>query len=331
MPPTPEPGPDAVAARLRAALAGLDLTVDAVSVARDDADVPSYPDGPRPSSVVALEGGRHSGRGEHVGWTAADHARFAAAAPDAVPRGRSRLGEWPAALAALPRYDRAALEAAAIDLALRQHAVGLLALAGAAPRSIRYVVSFARVADPAAEARAQGAVELKVDADPAWDEEVLRRLAAAGRVAVVDWKGGGDHAAHLRAHACFPDALVEDPAPEGRPWPASLEARLAVDAALERATDLDALPLRFVAANLKPARMGGVLELLEAASRCAAHGMTIYLGGMFEVAVGRRQLHALAAALCPDGPNDVAPIARAGAAAARPPRLPVGDAPGFGA
>ncbi len=83
--------------------------------------------------------------------------------------------------------------------------------------------------------------------------------------------------------------------------------------------------------NLKPARMGGVLAALDAAMTCAAHGIALYMGGMFEIDVGRRQLQALAALLCPDGPNDVAPIARANATAARPERLAVDDAaPGFG-
>jgi hypothetical protein len=50
------------------------------------------------------------------------------------------------------------------------------------------------------------------------------------------------------------------------------------------------------------------------------------------VDVGRRQLQALAALLCPDGPNDLAPIAHTGAMPARPLRITVdGDAAGFGA
>ena len=78
--------------------------------------------------------------------------------------------------------------------------------------------------------------------------------------------------------------------------------------------------------NLKPARMGGVLEALACATRCAAEGIALYMGGMFEVGVGRTQLRALAALLCPDGPNDIAPLLET----VRPARLPVdGTAPGF--
>jgi L-alanine-DL-glutamate epimerase-like enolase superfamily enzyme len=85
-------------------------------------------------------------------------------------------------------YERAALEAAGIDLALRQTGTNLFQLAGTAPRPVRYVVSFDIRADPAAEARRvlaeAPAIELKIDADPAWDDEVYRRLAAVARVAV---------------------------------------------------------------------------------------------------------------------------------------------------
>jgi hypothetical protein len=34
----------------------------------------------------------------------------------------------------------------------------------------------------------------------------------------------------------------------------------------------------------------------------------VYVGGMFEIGVGRRQLRDLASVLCPDAPNDLAPV-----------------------
>lgn len=296
---------------------------------REDVRLPSYPDGPRPSTVVELAGAGRRGRGEHVGWTAAAHAAFADAVA-IVPRGRSRVGDWPRLLATVPAYDRAALEAAAIDLALRQRGTSLAVLAGVVPRPIRYVVSFGPVADPAAEASAHGGAELKVDVDPRWGDATFAALAATGRVAVLDWKGRGVRADHLRAHHAMPEAWLEDPAPGDGPWPRAAAARLSVDAALAAPGDLDGLPFRPAAANLKPARMGGVLALLDVASRCAAGGIAVYLGGMFEIGVGRRQLHSLAALLCPDGPNDVAPIPRTGVGAELPARLVAPDGPGFG-
>jgi L-alanine-DL-glutamate epimerase-like enolase superfamily enzyme len=78
-----------------------------------------------------------------------------------------------------------------------------------------------------------------------------------------------------------------------------------------------------VAVNVKPARMGGVLEALRCAATCAAAGIDVYVGGMFEVGIGRTQLHTLAALLCPDGPNDVAPLGVGEAPPPRPARLTV--------
>jgi hypothetical protein len=310
--------------RLRAALLALPLTVEAASAAWTPVSVPSY-GGERPSTTVTLAGDGLHGAGEHVGWTTAAHAAFAEDAVRAAPRGRWSVGAWARVMheRVADAYDRAALEAAAVDLALRQADTSLLALAGCAATSVRYVVSFARTADPAAAARAEGDVELKVDADPAWDAATFAALAAAGRVAVLDWKGTGTAADHARGHAALPDALIEDPAWCAAPWPASLAARVVADGPLTTADALDALPLRPAAVNVKPGRMGGWLAALELAARCAERGIPVYVGGMFEVGVGRRQLRALAGVLAPDGPNDIAPIVVAGAAPDRPARLPL--------
>lgn len=292
---------------LAATLAALPFGLEAVDVRWAPVDLPSYPDGPRPSSIVTLTGGRQRGRGEHVGWTREAHDQFAAAAA-ALPNGRLALREWTAAIATLPPYDRAALEAAAIDLALRQHDTTLFALAGVAPRSVRWVVSFAAVPDPVTEAAHHPGSELKIDADPSWSDDVLARLGALGRVAVLDWKMQGAPADHERAHRRLPQAWVEDPRPGDLDWSPSLRARIVADAPVTSVDALAALPLRPAAVNVKPARMGGVLAAIECLAHCAARDVPTYVGGMFEVGVGRRQLQVLAALACPDGPNDVAPL-----------------------
>jgi len=319
---------------LRAALGALPVTIEEASVEVGSVSVPSYPDGPRPTSLLALRGGGATGRAEHVGWSEAAHRAFRDCALPRMPRGAWRLESWSAAVAGsiAESYDRAALEAAAIDLALHQQRTSLFDLVGCPPRPVRYVVSFGRVADPADEARSQGDVELKVDADPGWSDTTFTALARSGRVAVLDWKNGGTRADHERGHRVLPDALVEDPCWDLAPWSSDLHRRLAADAPLGRAGDVDRLPVRPAAANLKPARMGGILEMLAAAAACRARGISYYVGGMFEIGVGRRQLQALAALLCPDGPNDVASIARTGETPSRPARIEVvGTAPGFGA
>lgn len=305
----------------------LPLRLDAASCATAHVDVPSYPDEPRPTSVVTLTGGGHAGRGEHVGWTTDAHAAFGRAVT-AVRSGTSSLGEWIDTLAPLPRYDRAALEAAAIDLALRQRGTNLFRLTDTRPTPVRYVVSFGPVPDPAAEARRQGDVELKIDVDAGWEDDVVSRLP---RVAVIDWKLGGTRAEHERVHRLLPDALVEDPSPAAAPWSPALTRRLSADGTVERAGDVARLSPRPVAVNLKPGRMGSVLAMLDAADACRALGIDVYVGGMFELGCGRTQLRTLAALLSPSGPNDIAPIPTAEHPAARPERLPApADVPGFG-
>ena len=194
-------------------------------------------------------------------------------------------------------YDRAALEAAAIDLALRQHGRRLFALAGCAPRpsatSCRSRGSPTRRPRPAARATSRS----RSTPIRTWDDATFAALADAGRVAVLDWKGGGTRADHERAHRLLPDALLEDPSWDAAPWSPGLARRLSADAPVLRAADVDRLPVAPAAVNLKPARMGGVLEALAAAAACAARGIAVYLGGMFELDVGRRQLQALAALL----------------------------------
>jgi hypothetical protein len=326
----PPPADAALARRLLQRLGRLVVAIDAASVEVGAFEVPSYPDGPRPTSTVALSGGGHTGRGEHVGWTPGAHTAFAAAVGGGLAPGRLSLAELRARLASsfADRYGRAAVEAAAIDLALRQSATTLAEIATTPAKDTRYVVSLAPGDDPVAAVGrelAAGAPEIKLDADPRWDAALLERLAGLGRIAVLDWKGTGDPAAHERARAAMPRALHEDPAPDPRrgalAWSTGLRARLAFDQPLASARDLDRLPAPPVAVNVKPSRMGGWLEAIELVAAAGARGVGAYLGGMFEVGVGRAQLLALASLVCPDSPNDIAPIAVTGAAAGRPARL----------
>ena len=318
MPRTPDP---TLAHALHAALLDLPFVIETVGCSVADVEVASYPGRARPTSVVRVG----EGRGENVAWSKGAHEDFRDRVAQ-VPRGRWRLGTWTAAIAARFRdpYERAALEAAAIDLGLRQRGTDLGGLVGAEPHPARYVISFERVADPGARAADEPAeIGLKIDVDPAWDEGTLAALGATGRVAVLDFKGAGTAVDAERAHDAVPRALVEDPG--GSVWSSALRRWLSFDGAVTSAAALEELPVRPAAVNLKPARMGGVLELLACAVRCAERDIGVYLGGMFEVGPGRRQLAALAALLCPDAPNDIAPLV----GSERPPRLVPSRAPGF--
>ena len=59
--------------------------------------------------------------------------------------------------------------------------------------------------------------------------------------------------------------------------------------------------------NIKPSRLGGLRNLLEAFDYCAARGIGNYGGGQFELGVGRGQIQYLASLFHADAPNDVAP------------------------
>jgi len=266
--------------------------------------VPSY-GGRRPTSLVRLVGTGRLGEGEHVGFTDDAHAAFLRTVDRWDLGGSWRIASLAHAMRerGLHPYDRAAIEMAAVELALRQRATTLGTLAGVVPRPVRTVVSFGRVADPAAEAARHPDVALKLDVDPAWPETVWRALAALGRVDILDWKGAGDAAAYAHALRWLPEVLHEDPA---EPYPAEIGQALALDAAVTEPAAIDTLAP--VACNLKPARMGSLLDVLRTAARCARRDIAIYVGGMFEIGVGRRQLRDLASVLCPDAPNDLAPV-----------------------
>jgi L-alanine-DL-glutamate epimerase-like enolase superfamily enzyme len=307
--------------RLRARLEALPLRIDSLSVHQSAVALDDYPGGPRPTSTIAMRGGGFTGYGEHVGWTGAEHEAFRESA-DRVASGNTTLGAWARSLASLPTYDRAALEAAALDLALRQNRTTLFELARVAPTLVRYVVSFTPVDDPAAHARLAAAndLELKIDADPTWDAATWRAIAMAARIAIVDFKMRGEPDDHERACEALVTAWIEDPKPAEMPWSPSLLSRLAADGPVTSVAALGALLPVPAAVNVKAPRMGGVLEAISCLAACESRGLHAYIGGMFEVGIGRRQSLVLAAIACPDGPNDIAPLA---GAAPRPPRLEV--------
>jgi hypothetical protein len=108
---------------------------------------------------------------------------------------------------------------------------------------------------------------------------------------------------------------------------------LSVDPALTSVAALDQLPTRPAAVNVKPARLGGIVAALAGVAARRSRDLYIYIGGMFEVGVGRQKLWTLVALLASAAPNDIAPRTAGGADAADLPAAPAVDAtvPGFGA
>ncbi|MES1178062.1 MAG: hypothetical protein ABUL62_27310 [Myxococcales bacterium] len=334
---TPRCSPGQLASLLEA----LAVRVESARVEDCSLSLPDYPGGPRPSSVVRLSGKGCSGLGENVAFVAHEHARFAGfvARWFAATEGRAGLSVRTALAAEGSPYERAALEAALIDLALRQAGLSLYDLGGVREASLCFVKSLA--ADPKPDAvigrlRERGFHgRLKVDVEPSWDARALEALARDSSIAIFDFKGRGDSSLARRLSVACPPACLEDP-------PSDFEAsfveprRVSRDSSLLDEGAVAAALARGEAVNLKSPRMGGPLSVLRGLEHAWAENPPVsrllaYFGGMFEIHVGRTQARQLAALYCASAPNDLAlNVADAERALADSPAQVRLDTPGFG-
>jgi hypothetical protein len=303
-------------------LRGLGLAVDEFATERRSVDVSSQ--FTRVTTTVILSGDGAEGRGEDVTYTAADHDWF----PKLQPSGKTTLGAFSAQLDGLQLFDRApgmaasndyrrwAFESAALDLALRQTGLALGDALEREYRPVRFVVSTRDGAFGWLEHNPE--LELKLDPSNEWDRPLMKRLAATGRVRVLDFKAYytgtpvdvvPDPELYHAAVELFPDVVLEDASLEGECGEAlaGQESRLSFDAPVHSVEDLRALPVQPGWLNVKPSRFGAVQRLLACIEFCQANGIRMYGGGQFELGVGRRHIQVLASLFYSDGPNDVAP------------------------
>jgi hypothetical protein len=343
----PALGPAELAARLGA----LGVRVEAAEVCVERVSLADYPGG-RPSSVVRLSGAGCTGKGENVAFEPGEHERFVATVNAWFhEHGSARLLEVGSALPGFPSsYERAALEAALVDLALRQANLTLADLTGIERGSLRFVASLAATDEPLAAIGALRAAgfrgELKLDVTPSWSREVRSSLRGVSGVSIADFKRRGDAEFGETIAALFPDALLEDP-PDAFTPNVTSRARIVRDATLLDESAVAAALARDESVNLKAPRMGGPLAVLRSLELALRHertpkataipvssGSNAYLGGMFEVGIGRVQARLLAALYCPAAPNDLALNPRAAPGAPRSidesPAPMHFDAPGFG-
>jgi hypothetical protein len=305
-----------------AQLRELELVVDSFETERRSVEVST--EFTRATTTVVLGGGGEEGRGEDVTYTAEDHEWF----PSIEPPGATTLGGFSRSLdevvlfqgepgmAASADYRRWAFESAALDLALRQHRMSLGEALGREYRPVRFVVSTR--GDAFAWLEAAPDLELKLDPDDKWELPFMERLAATGRVRVLDLKAyyrgtvvevEPNPRLYRTVIQLFPEVVLEDAWLEGecgdivRPQ----AARLSFDAPIHSADDVRSLGVEPGWMNIKPSRFGTVARLLECIEYCDANGIRLYGGGQFELGVGRLQIQALASLFYPDGPNDVAP------------------------
>lgn len=304
-------------------LAGLPVEISGYALERRSVEVSSG--FTRVTTTIALEGGGETGRGEDVGYEAADHDDY----PENLDLGgRGAVDDLSARLdrfTLFPRdpareadrdYRRWAFESAVLDLALRQADLSLGAALDLPYRPVRFVVSTRLEIEPwlAIDPR----LEFKLDPTPDWTAERIARAAESGRVRALDFKGyyegtvvdaPPDPALYRTVAEAFPHAILEDPAwnAETRAALAGHEARIAWDAPIHSLADLDRMPVAPRWLNVKPSRFGTLERLCDTLDACRARGIACFGGGQFELGIGRSQIQALASLLYADGPNDVAP------------------------
>jgi L-alanine-DL-glutamate epimerase-like enolase superfamily enzyme len=288
------------------------------------------------SIVVRLSGEGHDGEGEDITWDQIDQIEFLRGGGHlSWLRGGRTFDEFSTLLGLADLfpvepirdsarfYRRWAFESAALDLALRQSGLSLHDAVGRPAAPVNFLASV-RIGDPPslgplyAMLGADPELRFKLDPTPGWDDDLVGELARLGCVDVVDMKGcyrnvnvamAGDAGLYRRVIEGLPDAWIEDPALEDSTADI-LERnrhRISWDEPIHSVGDIEALPWRPRMLNLKPARFGSVRALFDAYDYCAAHGIGLYGGGMFEQGPGRGQLQYLASLFHPDAPNDVAP------------------------
>jgi L-alanine-DL-glutamate epimerase-like enolase superfamily enzyme len=289
----------------------------------------------RKSTLIRLHGAGEEGVGEDVTYDAIDHEILQAAGPTLPLAGSFTLASFAGRLAELAlfaqppqrevsaRYRVWAYESAALDLALRQAQTTLHQALGREPRPVRFVVSL-RLGEPPTLEPLRRRLELypglrfKLDPTSSWDEHLIAELVGTGAVDSVDFKGlysgsivdqPADPILYRRVAEAFPDAWIEDPAltPETDAVLAGHRERFSWDALIHSIEDIESLPYPPRMVNIKPSRLGGLRNLLDAYDYCAARGIGNYGGGQFELGVGRGQNQYLASLFHADAPNDVAP------------------------
>jgi hypothetical protein len=314
-------------------LADLPLEIEDCTLEGLSAKVSS--DFERLSTVIHLQGKGQEGLGEDVTYDAPDHEILQEAGPPQELRGSWTMASFCAQMAKLNlfpeppqrevsrRYRVWAYESAALDLALRQASTTLHEALARTPEPVRFVVSL-RLGEPPTMEPVRKRLELypslrlKLDPTSSWSQPLIEELKATGAVESVDFKAyyvgsivdqPADPVLYRRVLDAFPNAWIEDPALsiETEPILASHRERFSWDAPIHSIEDIQSLLYPPKMVNIKPSRLGGLRNLLDAFDFCAQQGIGNYGGGQFELGAGRGQIQYLASLFHADAPNDVAP------------------------
>jgi hypothetical protein len=301
-------------------LADLSLQVDGYALER--LEKPVTRGFTRVTTVTHLQGGGEEGLGEDVTWYAEHHDREQQAGAIMPLAGSWTLASFSDALQIEEPWRRWAYESAALDLGLRQAGQSLAEAVGRDPRPVKFVISPGLGTPPSSEVirrwlEIEPGHRFKLDPATDWTDDLIAELAATGAIVTADYKAyysaegdpPPDADLYRRVAEGFPEAYLEDPAVTDE-TDLVLEPhreRVTWDAPIHSVADVEALSFAPRTLNSKPSRFGRLEELLRFYDHCAANGISLYGGGMFELGPGRGQIQYLASLFHPDGPNDVAP------------------------
>jgi hypothetical protein len=296
----------------------------------------------RHTTLITLHGGDEQGVGEDVVYDSEDHFAMREAGPNLPLAGSWTIGSLSDHLAGLDLfptraperedfrlYRRWAFESAALDLGLRQAGRSLPEQLGRGLSPLNYVVSMrlgglSQGAEPETSERLVDVLarypstRFKLDPTNNWSDELIAELAATGAVDSLDLKGqykgtpvdvATDPELYRKLVEAFPDAWLEDPDinEDTRPILEPHRDRITWDAPIHSVDDILALEWKPRTVNIKPSRVGSLVELCRAYDFCDEQGIGAYGGGQTELGVGRDHIQYLAAIFHPDTPNDVAP------------------------
>ncbi|MGI9556412.1 MAG: hypothetical protein ACR2N5_00560 [Solirubrobacterales bacterium] len=321
-------------------LAKLPVTVDGYEL--EDRDRALSPTFTRPATLIRLRGGDEEGLGEDVVYDDLDHFALRDAGAVHDLSGPANLGELLELIGSLDLFGQAppvrefsrlyrrwGFESAALDLALRQAKTTLADALGTQPEPLRFVCSTrlssfgeddaGSTTEPVRRRLAKyPGLHFKLDPENDWTDDLIAELAELATVEVLDLKGfyegtpvdvDTDPVLYGKVAEAFPGAWIEDPDlnEETRAVLEPHEARLSFDAPIHSIADIEALPLKPGAVNVKPSRIGSLQQLLETYDWCEREGIEMYGGGQAEQSVGRGQIQYMGSLFHPHTPNDTAP------------------------
>ncbi len=165
----------------------------------------------------------------------------------------------------------------------------------------------------------EGYVRIKVKIKPGWDVEVLRAIRK--QFPNIDLTADGNSAYNLNDHleilrsldefnlSMLEQPLAADDIIDHATLQKEIQTPICLDESIESAEDArKAIQLGACKIiNIKPGRVGGLVESIKIHDLAAKHGIPVWCGGLLETGIGRAFNIALASKTNYQLPNDISP------------------------